>query len=239
MATTPSGAAKIVKAADKAGWTTEAEKCGDDEFTSYVLTGECDGLRFQAAWKRRGAGRWTPDGASMLTEDHPEWHTATLLQIGALIRENAAQPDAAPPSPAFTLPPRSRPPPLRPPRLSPSRSPRLPRAASVPRLWRAVSTRPSAPEPVSWRWQPSARCTPSAGSLRGRTSYGPAGTPRRRRSRLPPPSPRQRPQRSTTPARTPAQPTRRPPDSRSRPCPPAPGRGGPDHPSSTTERHHP
>ena len=89
MATIPSGATKLMKAAEKAGWTVEPESMGDDSLKVYVLTGENHGQQFSASWTQRKGMRWTLTAATILTTGVPEWTTATLLRITAVIKESA------------------------------------------------------------------------------------------------------------------------------------------------------
>ncbi|MFE2911461.1 hypothetical protein [Kitasatospora indigofera] len=100
LAPVPSGAATLIKAGEKAGWTIEPDVCGDDSHRVYVLTGTNGaGTGFSATWVGRN-GRWRLHEAPSVQHEGSEWLRADKLGTALAFVENNPAPAVLPITPA-------------------------------------------------------------------------------------------------------------------------------------------
>ncbi|MFE3506434.1 hypothetical protein [Kitasatospora sp. NPDC059160] len=96
----PPGAVKISKAAEAAGWDTDAKPAGNDAVSFYELSGTNRvGEKFRASWCRQ-ADRWRIDGNPVVRVAGSEWIGARIAEIVALVEANPA-PSPLPIAPAY------------------------------------------------------------------------------------------------------------------------------------------
>ncbi|MFF1798370.1 hypothetical protein ACFVXQ_29860, partial [Kitasatospora sp. NPDC058263] len=92
QAPVPTGAAKLHKAAEQAGWTVTPERGEHQDVRSYTLTGtNLQGEQVRATWTATGTGRWQIHGTpAVRIEGGPEWIGAKLADAVAVITNNPA-----------------------------------------------------------------------------------------------------------------------------------------------------